>query len=293
MIVDLNTSPFHGLDEDTILQFENVGASVGANLGISDIFKLRNLIEGRDLNGDGVVILSGTDSLEEVSYGLDLILDVQKPVVITASMRPTDSLGYDGLRNFRDSVQVLKHSIARKTGVLVVISEQIHAARYVRKIDSQAISAFDSRFGSMGAIRRGLPIFHYTGLPSIRKFTSVCEDMCNFTVPVVPMYVGCTINALHYEECDGLVIAGMGTGSLPNGVIEELSRSLTSKIPVCITSRCPQGDNYDDFYYKGSLEKYESRGFILRNYEGLSPYQARLRLIFELAEQSRRSREEK
>ena len=50
-----------------------------------------------------------------------------------------------------------------------------------------------------------------------------------------------------------------------------------------LTTRCATGFNYDDHLYAGSLEKYESRGFRLRGYEGLNALQARVRLMLELA----------
>jgi len=289
MAVEMDLIQFEKAAGDVALQFVELSRRAGANLQIADIFKIKELIEKNRAEQDGFLILTGTDSMEEIGYGLDLVLDMDKPVVITAAMRPADALGYDGIRNFRDSIEVMKHESAPRNGVLAVISEEIHAARYLRKRDSQALNAFDSGNGPMGRIRRGIPRFHYEGMPPVRKFTTLSGGFCDYHVPIVPIYLGCKLNARDFEKCHGLVLAGMGTGSLPDEVAAELAKGLTSKIPVCITSRCLNGGNYDDFYYKGSLVKYESRGFLLEGYEELSPYQARIRLIFELAEKARRS----
>lgn len=111
------------------------------------------------------------------------------------------------------------------------------------------------------------------------------------------------------SQLDGLVLAGSGTGSLPAGVVEALagptrggssgrddggeagSRGAdasgspwTARLPIVISSRCTWGSNHDDSLYRGSLAKYEGRGFVLRGgYEHLNPLQARALLVLRLA----------
>jgi L-asparaginase len=43
------------------------------------------------------------------------------------------------------------------------------------------------------------------------------------------------------------------------------------------------GNNHDDFHYRGSRDKYESRGFLLGGYQHLAPLQARLLLALRLS----------
>lgn len=85
------------------------------------------------------------------------------------------------------------------------------------------------------------------------------------------------------EGADGVIVAGMGTGSIPNDIIEVLEK-YTNKIPVVITTRCTTGQSFDDYYYKGSLKKYESKGFIINGFENLNPLQARIKLILQLSQ---------
>lgn len=85
------------------------------------------------------------------------------------------------------------------------------------------------------------------------------------------------------ESARGLVLAAPGTGSLPVALIEQLSPDWTSQMPIVIVSRCGSGNNYDDYQYAGSREKYESRGFRLSGYEQMTPLQARLLLVCRLA----------
>jgi L-asparaginase/Glu-tRNA(Gln) amidotransferase subunit D len=85
------------------------------------------------------------------------------------------------------------------------------------------------------------------------------------------------------KELDGLVIAGMGTGSISNTLVTQLSPKWTELIPIVLTSRCDHGSNVDEYYYKGSLDKYVSKGFKIVGYENLTPIQARIKLILELS----------
>ena len=267
-------------DEATFIE---VSSSVGANLSFETIFHIRDLVLENLKEYDGFILLMGTDSLEEMAYSLDLLLDIKKPFIITAAMRPQDSLGYDGIRNFRDAIATIHHEHACKQGLLVIISEEIHCPRYLRKIDSQSIKAFQSFPGAIGQIRNGRPIFYFVGLPPMDKFSKLTYSKLKQDVPIIPIYLGCQVYPENFSQCDGIVLAGMGTGSLPDQITQQFAQHLTRKIPVCITTRCMSGNNYDDFYYRGSLKKYTSKNFILEGYEGLTPYQARIKLIFNIS----------
>jgi L-asparaginase len=53
----------------------------------------------RGLAVDGVVVTQGTDTLEETSFLLDLVLDLDIPVVVTAAMRNPSLTSPDGPGN--------------------------------------------------------------------------------------------------------------------------------------------------------------------------------------------------
>lgn len=92
----------------------------------------------------GVVITHGTDSLEESAYFLDLSLEGHKPVCFTAAMRSGDELSPDGPRNILAAVRVAASRSARNMGSLVVMNEQIHAAREVTKTHAANVATFQS-----------------------------------------------------------------------------------------------------------------------------------------------------
>ena len=101
-----------------------------------------------------VVVTHGTDTLEETAMLLHLSCAVPVPVVMTAAMRPSTSLSADGPLNLLDAVRVAAHPEACGRGVLVVLNQQIHAARDVVKAHTSAVDAFVSPVGGpLGFVR--------------------------------------------------------------------------------------------------------------------------------------------
>ena len=100
---------------------------------------------------DAVVITHGTDTLEETAFFLHLVLTSNKPVVMTAAMRPATALSADGPMNLYQALSVAASPAARGRGVLVVVADRIWSARDVAKRHTQAIDALgDTDSGPLG-----------------------------------------------------------------------------------------------------------------------------------------------
>src|SRR5262249_3350908 len=105
---------------------------------------------------DAVVITHGTDTGEETAYWLQLTTCSEKPVGLTAAMRPATALSADGPLNLVNAVTVAAHPLARGQGVTVVFANLIHAARDVTKISTYSATAFSSgEFGALGWVQDG------------------------------------------------------------------------------------------------------------------------------------------
>ncbi len=85
------------------------------------------------MNFDGFVITHGTDTLEETAYFLDTMAIPEKPIVLTGAMRSSNELGSDGIYNYRTALRVVADDKSADKGVLVVMNDEIHAAKYVTK----------------------------------------------------------------------------------------------------------------------------------------------------------------
>jgi L-asparaginase len=92
----------------------------------------------------GVVITHGTDTIEETAYFLNLVVKSPKPVVLTASMRPSTALSADGPLNFYNAVAVAANGRAAGRGVMVVINDWVHGASSLTKTSTTAVQTFMS-----------------------------------------------------------------------------------------------------------------------------------------------------
>jgi L-asparaginase len=111
-----------------------------------------NAILREEADCAGVVVTSGTDTLEELAYFLHLAVRSDKPVVLVGSMRPPDALVFDGAANLVAAVRVAASADAKGRGTLVVMNEEIHGARDVTKTDAQRLNAFESHGGRLGVV---------------------------------------------------------------------------------------------------------------------------------------------
>ena len=98
---------------------------------------------GRDGRA-GVVVTQGTDTLEETAFQLDLMLDVRQPVVVTGALRNPALPGADGAANLLAAIRVAADPAATGLGVVVVMNDEVHAARLVSKTHTHKPSAFAS-----------------------------------------------------------------------------------------------------------------------------------------------------
>src|SRR5690606_31568090 len=128
----------------------------GASLKLDDLYALAEEIERCFAAGSsGVVITQGTDTIEETAFCLDLLLDTSKPVVVTGAMRNPTLPGADGPANLEAAITVAVDE-ARPEGVVVVLGDEVHAARWVAKSHSTVPSAFCSPGrGPMGIVAEG------------------------------------------------------------------------------------------------------------------------------------------
>src|SRR5215831_14836636 len=129
----------------------------GASLSFTDLFELADAISDAFRNGcTGVVVTQGTDTIEEVAYALDLLLPADAPVVVTGAMRNPTMAGADGPANILAAARVAASRSARGLGCLVVLNDQIHAARWVQKTHTASTAAFASPgHGPLGDVFEG------------------------------------------------------------------------------------------------------------------------------------------
>lgn len=101
----------------------------------------------------GVVVTSGTDTLEELAYFLHLTIRDDRPVVVVGAMRNPSTVGYEGAANLLAGFRVAADAGARGQGALVVLNDEINSAREVTKTDALRLQTFQSRpYGVLGVV---------------------------------------------------------------------------------------------------------------------------------------------
>jgi L-asparaginase len=234
---------------------------------------------------DGVVITHGTDTLEETAYFLDLVVKSRKPVVLVGAMRPSTALSADGPINLYNAVLTAGSREAVGKGVLVVMNDQIHAARDVTKTNTTTPDAFRTpELGMLGYVVGNQPHFYRAPL---RRHTQDTEfDVTGLDalpdVEIAYAYANvgpAAIEALVAGGARGLVHAGVGDGSLPLKVRPALSAARAKGVVVVRASRVGQG-----IVARNGEANDDQLDFVVA--DTLSPQKARILLMLALTRTS-------
>jgi L-asparaginase len=232
---------------------------------------------------DGVVVTHGTDTLEETAFLTDLTLRTDGPAVFVGAMRSPDELSADGPRNLLNAVRLASAPDPRGAGAVVAMSDEIHAARWVRKLDSGLVSAFRSpRHGPLGRVTP--KSVELSPLPP-RGFTidppaELSHDVAQVTA--YPGMDGALIEAaLDATGAAGVVVEGTGSGNVPGSAVSGIRAALERGLPVIVATRVPGGATPSGYGSPGGGA--ELRGLGAVGAGPLSAGKARLLLMVLLA----------
>jgi L-asparaginase len=225
----------------------------------------------------GVVVTHGTDTLEETAYFLHRVLAPDKPLVLTAAMRPATALSADGPENLCDAVAVARVAGAR--GVLAVMAGQVRAGHELRKVHGYRVDAFSTGDAGPlavlenGALRAFRPWPNTPAHPAARHLPAP-EHWPQ--VDVLTSHAGAsgrTLDALVASGVRGIVLAGTGNGSVHAELLAAAHRAQAAGVVVRRSSRCQLG---------GVVEAAESAPGTLPSSGALTPFQARIELMLDL-----------
>jgi L-asparaginase len=237
----------------------------GASLTFEDVAVAAAAVRTELAAGaDGVVLVQGTDTIEETSYLLDLGHPGRQPVVVTGAMRNSSLAGADGPANLLGAVQVAADPLLRDQGVLVVMADEIHAARRVRKTHTSSPATFRSPVaGPVGYLVEGRPRL----LSRLGHRTVVPPPAPGARRPRVGLVTitfsddGELLRGLA-DRYDAVVVAALGAGHVPAPLVGPI-RQLTERIPVVLASRTGAGPTLATTYgFPGSERDLLAAGVI-------------------------------
>ena len=226
---------------------------------------------------DGFVITHGTDTLEETAYFLDTMEVPHKPIVLTGAMRSSNELGSDGVYNYLSALRVASDDKAADKGVLVVMNDEIHAAKYVTKTHTTNVSTFQTpTHGPLGLIMKQEILYFKTAEPRIRFDLDRIQGL----IPIIPVYAGMTeelLNLLPVDQLDGLIIQAFGAGNVPKETAQKLNALIQEGLPIALVSRCFNGIAEPVYAYEGGGVCLQKAGvFFVKE---LNAQKARLKLL--------------
>lgn len=240
----------------------------------------------------GIVVLHGTDTMEESALAAACALELPCPVVFTGAQRPGDDAAPDGPTNLSRAFAALAAG-ELSAGVHIVFGDAILPARGAYKAHTTAETAFRNSLIDSGK--------HDGESPNTDGITLPPLQVAGLYVPIVSAFAGDDgqlIRALREQDkpqpdtkvgakvgaVNGLVMAAMGSGNIPTAVAEELEAwraERTTELPVVVCSRVPTGGVSFVYGGVGGGAQLARSGF--RNGGALRPSQARIELLYELA----------
>jgi len=239
----------------------------------------RLLTEHPDLAG--IVIGHGTATLEETAYALSLGIDVDVPVVVVGSQRPLSGLSSDAGMNLVTAVRTAAAPESRGRGVLVVLNDEIHAARDVTKTATTRLQTFRTRdFGMLGHVDG--PYLHYYRRPERLAGPAAPFHLSEMgslpRVDIAYAHAGCdgtAVDAFVAAGARGIVSAGLAPGNTTQAEREALERAVAAGVVVVQSTRAGSG-----VVHPG--EAHRSAGIL--GADNLTPQKARILLAFALTQ---------
>lgn len=219
---------------------------------------------------DGVVVVQGTDVLEETAFAFDLLVRSPKPVVVTGAMRDASSPDYDGPRNLADAVACAVSDELTGAGVVVVLAGVVIAGDQAVKSHSTALDTFRSRdTPPLGEVSDGTVriLGRRRGRRALRAIpVAAVEDV--HLITVVTGMDGAIIRGLAASRPRGLVVAATGSGNTHPDVLAAAKELMAAGTTVCLTTRCPAGTVAPIYASPGGGVKWKQAGALMSALDG-------------------------
>lgn len=234
----------------TVEQFSNVASgSVTHEMWRRLASRIRELQSGPDAPA-GYVVTHGTDTMEETAYFLSLTVGGCEPIVVTGAMRQANAVGADGPANLRNSIRTVVAPAARGRGTMVLMNDEIFAAREVTKSNTTRLNAFTAPDGGvLGLADPDTVVFHRPppvapGVPCGGPPFDLARLGDFPRVDVVYAHIGADsvpVEAAVQAGARGLVLAGVGRGGAPPAMSRALRRATERGVTVVISNRTGSG----------------------------------------------------
>lgn len=223
----------------------------------------------------GIVILHGTSTLEETAYALNLLAKVGVPVVVVGAQRPASALSSDAGMNLANAIRLAACPDARGLGVLVMLNDEIQAAREVTKTSTYRQQTFRTAdFGVLGQIDGdSINVYRH---PVRRRAPDTEFDIRALDglprVDIAYAYAGVdgtAVRAFVAAGAKGIVSAAFAPGYTAPAEFEALAEAVKAGVVVVQSTRSGSGRVF-------ALDKSRRAGIL--GADNLTPQKARILL---------------
>lgn len=271
-----------GIEQVAEMEVREFGRFPGPHMTIERMWELRAaVLDALAAGFEGVVVMHGTDTIEETAYLLDRSLPADVPVVITGAMRNSSELSWDGPANLMSAAEVAASPEARGRGTMVVMDEEIVQGTEVVKTHTEQAGTFRSpNWGPLGITDKGRALFYRES----RRKPALAPDRPVTPVDLIKIVAGADarlVDASRESGAHGIVIEAMGRGNVPPAVVPGIQRWIDAGRPVVVATRSSRGRVLDTYAYEGGGHQLREMGCIFADH--LTGQQARIELMLALA----------
>jgi len=265
-----------------VTRVEEFAALPSSHFQLDTLWSIRDEVAGIVTESDiaGVVITHGTDTLEETAYLLDLTIEGDKTIVLTGAMRTASDPGYDGRSNLIAAVEVAAAPDARGLGAVIVMNDEIHAARFATKAHTLSPASLQSPgWGPIGRVNGGCVNITHRPERQVLPWLGLEPN-----VILLKLGVAMETHLLDYalsRGARGLVIEAFGSGRVPPSWVPVIEKARTWGVTVVIASRCSSGPMWDNYSYSGAYRELRELGCLFA--DELNAQKARIKLMVSLA----------
>ncbi|MEO8468901.1 MAG: asparaginase [Chloroflexota bacterium] len=254
-----------GLDAIAEVRPIDMGRTPASHFTFAQLFEIGAAIcaAQADPEIDGVVVVQGTDVLEETAFFWDLILDGLKPVVVTGAMRSASEPGYEGPQNLRDAVLAAASASFSGAGVIVCMAGSIHAADDVTKTHASNLDTFQSlNNGPLATVGKdGITMVRRRGPRRFVRSDAAADDVRLVTAHVA--MDGSIIEAVSAIGLAGLVVEATGSGNTSAALLDAVRPLIDAGIPVVLATRCAAGAAGTGYAFPGGGAMWVRAGAML------------------------------
>jgi L-asparaginase len=261
----------------------DLGRIPASHFSFADVLRVRRIIDGAllDRRVRGVVVVQGTDTLEETAFAWDLLHRDPRPVVVTGAMRNASDPGWDGPANLMGAVRVAAAEAARGGGVLVVLAGRVHAADAVAKRHASAVDAFATREGPpLGRVGEGGVRLRPRGP---RRTLTATPGSAAMPIPIIVAALettGAALDAAVRDRARGVVVAATGSGNTHPDLLRAALAAQDAGVTVVLASRTGAGAVGAAYAFPGGGATWIRAGIPTAG--DLTPVQARVALALGL-----------